>query len=79
MWNITFEWVNAMTNRIMGWYGFTHDSDYPLMEIAVPVAVELIRRGVTVDTLTHNEIESADQATGGKMRTLFDTMHPARA
>jgi hypothetical protein len=76
--NPTFELVTTLTHRVMGWYGFTYASEYPILGRATEVAIELVRRRATADTLTREDIEAADAATGGNMRAMFEAMHPSQ-
>lgn len=74
-WNPTFARVAELAERVMGWYGFTHASDYTLLTDATRVAVRLVSDGHTPDTLTREAIESADTQTGQRMRLIWDAVN----
>lgn len=69
-----FEAVETLTDRVLGWFGFTHASDYTMVPDAMRVAIELHRTGVTPDTLTRSDIEAADAATGGIMIAIWESL-----
>lgn len=70
--NTTFKLVTELADRVMGWYGFTHESDYRLLPNATTVAVELTNRGITPDTLTRWDIESADEYTSAGLMAMWE-------
>ena len=68
---LTFE----LANRVMGWYGFTEAYHYELLPMAVTVACQLVKDGVNGDTLTRENLERADAATGGKMCAMWEAIN----
>lgn len=78
--NPTFKKVYDLADRVMGWYGFSQESDYRMLELAIPVAVELLTQGFTADenAPTPKQVEQADVLTGRKMGRMFESAHPAR-
>lgn len=84
-WNPSFDLVFALTNRVMGWFGFTYDSDYMLLPDATRVAVEIVKRasvpgrnwdGPTImHNLTREDIERADESTGRRLISLWEALN----
>lgn len=82
--NDTFALVYALTERVMRWYGFSHEYHYSMLSLALPVAVEVVKRAATpgittpdlrertLNRLTREDVEAADAATGDKMRLMWE-------
>jgi hypothetical protein len=70
-----FPTIEILTDRVMNWFGFTYADQYPLRPYAMIVACAMHASGVTVESLTREDIESADAYTGGKLDAMFRAMH----
>lgn len=70
--------VEILTDRVMNWFGFDQAYNYPLRPYAMIVACDLYANGVTPDTLTHADIQTADARNDGRLSAMFAEMHPTR-
>lgn len=70
-----FPTIEVLTDRVMNWFGFTYASDYRLRPYAMIVACDLHDSGVTAESLTRADIESADERTGGKLTAMWSAIH----
>jgi hypothetical protein len=70
-----FPLVEEMTDRVLGWFGFTTAADYRMVPLAMEVAIEAHRLGFTPDTLTREGIETADSNTGARMAAMWGAAH----
>lgn len=66
-----FPTIEVLTDRVMNWFGFTYADQYPLRPYAMIVACTMHASGVTAESLTKEDIESADEYTGGKLTAMF--------
>lgn len=67
--------VEELTDRVLGWFGFTNKFDYRMVPVAMDVAIELHRLGFTPDSLTKEGIAEADRNTGEKMQRMWEACH----
>lgn len=69
--------IEQLTDQVMNWYGFTNAYDYAFRPYAMLIAIELDNRKARPDTLTKEQIEGADETTGGRMQEMWETINQA--
>lgn len=70
-----FPLVEHLTDCVLNWYGFAEAWNYTLRPYAALVAIELHHRHSFPDSLTAEDIEEADRATGGRLREMWDALN----